>query len=337
MFRIPYDVIITKIKEQSKLTDAEINNRINDKLEQLSGLISKEGAAHIVANDLGVKLYEQISGPIKIKNLLLGMRSIETAGKVLRKFDTIEFEKEKIKGRVASLIIGDETGQIRLVLWNQQALMLGQIKEGDIVRVKRAYVKQNSSGKLEVHLGERGILQVNPPDILINQISEPDNNTIPRKWIFQVTQNDFMVEILGTIVQIFNPNFFEICPVCQKRIKQKENIFICEEHGEVTPDYSYVINAILDDGTGTMRCVFFRSQAEQLTKKTNAEILETKNVPLLFEQIKKEVLGTQLKVQGKVMSNSVFNRLELISRDIAIPDPEEELMILEEEERRIIS
>ncbi len=329
MFRIPYEDIISKIKEQSKLTDFEINTRINEKLSQLSGLISKEGAAHIVANDLGVKLYEQTNGTLKLKNILLGMRSIETAGKVIRKFDMVEFDKDKRKGRVASIIIADETAQSRLVLWNQQALMISQIKEGDIVKVKGAYVKQNNSGELEIHLGERGNLIINPSDILIKDTAEAEKKGIPRKMLFQITQSDFMVEIFATVVQIFNPNFFEICPICQKRIKQKDDSYVCDEHGAVTPDYSYVINAVLDDGTETMRCVFFRNQAELLTKRTNAEILETRKTPLLFENIKKHVLGTQIKMQGKVTYNNVFNRIEIICREILPLDPEQELKILE--------
>jgi hypothetical protein len=66
MINIPIDVIIEKITEQTDLKEEEVQNKINSKLEQLSGLISKEGAAHIVANELGVKLM-QTEGVMKIK------------------------------------------------------------------------------------------------------------------------------------------------------------------------------------------------------------------------------------------------------------------------------
>ena len=55
MFKLPLQDIINKIKEKTELSEAEINSKINQKLDQLSGLISKEGAAHIIANELGVK------------------------------------------------------------------------------------------------------------------------------------------------------------------------------------------------------------------------------------------------------------------------------------------
>ena len=69
MIQIPYEQVIDKIKETSGLDNAAIELKIRNKLDQLSGLISKEGAAHIVANELGVKLFEKVSGKVKIRLL----------------------------------------------------------------------------------------------------------------------------------------------------------------------------------------------------------------------------------------------------------------------------
>ena len=64
MLKIPLENIIEKIKQNTSLSEADINAKIDDKLKQLSGLISKEGAAHIIANELGVKLFEEVSGKL---------------------------------------------------------------------------------------------------------------------------------------------------------------------------------------------------------------------------------------------------------------------------------
>ena len=58
MMNMPYEVILERIKEKSELSEAEIIQKIDKKLDQLSGLISKEGAAHILANELGIKIFE---------------------------------------------------------------------------------------------------------------------------------------------------------------------------------------------------------------------------------------------------------------------------------------
>ncbi len=58
MINIPLNQIIAEIKDKTGLSEDEINKKINEKLKQLSDLISKEGAAHIIANELDVKLVE---------------------------------------------------------------------------------------------------------------------------------------------------------------------------------------------------------------------------------------------------------------------------------------
>ena len=54
MIDIPRAEIVTKIKEAKGLSEDEINAKIQEKLTQLAGLISEDGAAHIIANELGV-------------------------------------------------------------------------------------------------------------------------------------------------------------------------------------------------------------------------------------------------------------------------------------------
>ena len=121
MIRISYDDLINKITEKTGYTKETVEDLINKKVKQLSGLITKEGAAHIVANELGIKLVDKVSGRLQIKNVLVGMRDVEIVGLVKNNFGVREFSTEKRKGKVASLIIADETGTIRVVLWNDMA------------------------------------------------------------------------------------------------------------------------------------------------------------------------------------------------------------------------
>src|SRR3990167_1957944 len=121
MIKIPYEQIIEKIKNEANISESEIEEKINEKMKQLSGLISKEGAAHIVANEVGIKLFEAFSGKLQIKNILAGLRNVETVGKVLQTYELREFTTNERQGKVASMVIGDETGTIRVVLWGSQA------------------------------------------------------------------------------------------------------------------------------------------------------------------------------------------------------------------------
>ena len=172
MIKIPLNDIVSKIKEKSGLSEADINSKIDNKMSQLSGLITKEGAAHIVANELGIKLLESVSGRLQINNILEGMRSVETVGKVQRISGITEFQrKDGGSGKVGNLVIGDETGTIRAVLWGSQSDKLLNIKEGDIVKVVNGYVRLNNNAK-EIHLGDRSDILINPEGEIIGDIKE---------------------------------------------------------------------------------------------------------------------------------------------------------------------
>ena len=133
MIKIPYEQIIERIKNEAKISESEIDGKIKDKMKQLSGLISKEGAAHIVANELGIKLFDAFTGKLQIKNIIAGLRNVETVGKVLQTYELREFTTNERQGKVASLVIGDETGTIRVVLWGDQA---DNIKSITLMRIE---------------------------------------------------------------------------------------------------------------------------------------------------------------------------------------------------------
>ena len=141
-----------------------------------------------------------------------------------------------------------------------------------------------------------------------------------------MTENDQNVEILGTIVQVFDLRFFTVCPECNKRVYEKESGFECGAHGKVTPSYSYVMNVFLDDGTDNMRVVFWKNQAERLLGKTEAEMLQFKDDGQKFEEVKNDLLGNIVKLVGRVSKNEMFDRLEFNAQLVfPEPDPEEEL------------
>jgi len=331
MLQLPLADIYSKISDKTSLSDSEISAKIDEKLNQLSGLVSREGAAHIVANELGVKLFEQVSGKVQIKNILVGMRSVETVGKIMAVYEVREFQSEKRSGKVGSFMLGDETGTIRVVCWNEQADNLVNIKEGGIIRLKGGYVKDNNNRK-EVHLNERSVIVINPEGETIKEVKPAEPIAPNRKQIKDVTKNENNVALLATIVQAYEPKFFETCPECNRRIRPNEqNEFICQQHNKVKPSYAYVMNAVLDDGTETIRAVFFRNQANQLLKMDSDAILPFKEAPEKFEEIKNRLLGKIVHIVGRSAKNPMFGRVELIASDVnPDPDPEAEIKLLQQ-------
>jgi replication factor A1 len=335
MFKLPYEQIVAAIVQKTKLPESEIEIRVRDKLRHLSGLISKEGAAHIVANELGVKLLEPFSGKLQIKNIMPGMRDVETAGKVLQKFEVRSFNTGSRAGKVASFVIGDETDSIRVVMWGDQTDNMAKMNEGDVVSIVSGYVRENL-GRKELHVNEKSRLILNPEGVSITSaapagsFSASSKPQATRRDIKDLTEQDSNVEILGTLVQLFEPRFFEICRQCGKRAKMMDGIPTCQEHGPGEADYSYVVNAMVDDGTETIRAVFFREQAAALLSMGAKDVLHYKDNPATFESKKTELLGTIIKLTGRTTQNQMFNRVEFVVRGVDLnPDPKQELARLE--------
>ena len=330
--RIPFAEIREKILQSGKINSIELEGRMKEKINELSGLISEEGAAHIIANELGIELYSG-KEKLKIKELYSGMRNISTVGRITRKFEVREFAKGDKTGKVASLILGDETGTIRVVFWNDQADLFGALQEDETVLIKNAYVRENNGGK-EIHVNEQTEIKVNPEGEIISSVR--GNYDFERKNIAQLQDTMDKVEILGTIVQVFDPRFFRVCMECGKKVLDSEGRLSCAEHGEVKTALSCVLNLILDDGTGTIRGVFWRNQMQHLLNKSEVELNTYQENQSSFENVKTDLLGEQLKVRGRVKRNELFDRLEFNVQMVEKANPEEELARLEKMKRSFL-
>jgi len=74
-----YTQLIERIAKSSRLSVEDIERRIEAKRAKLSGLISKEGAAQIVASELGINFEKE---KMKVSELLPGMKKVNIVGKL---------------------------------------------------------------------------------------------------------------------------------------------------------------------------------------------------------------------------------------------------------------
>jgi replication factor A1 len=95
---------------------------------------------------------------LKIKDLRDKMRNISIEAKVTEKSDAREvmsrFKDETYK--VATAIVADETGTIKLTLWNDQ---INQVNVDDTVKVENGYVS-SFRGEIQLNIGRSGRLTV---------------------------------------------------------------------------------------------------------------------------------------------------------------------------------
>ena len=125
MINLSYEDIIGRIIAEKRVSQEEIELKIKEKINKFTDLITKEGAAHIVANEYGVKLVKEFDKKdIKINKLIPGYNNVDVTGKVVKLYGIREFNKENRQGKVANFLIGDESGITKVVLWDTNHIKL---------------------------------------------------------------------------------------------------------------------------------------------------------------------------------------------------------------------
>jgi len=192
-------------KVKDKVSLEEFKSRIDGKIKEHYGLLSEIGAAKLLAREMGATFEAPPQMSLKIKNLVPGMESVDVAGRVVSIYGVRSFNRESFSGKVSNILVMDETGSVRVVLWGEKAepVERGTINRGDIVQIRSGYTRTGLSGEVEVHVGRRGRILVNPA------ISEPmpelQETKVKIKDI-QVGMRDVTVE--GVISAISNVRTF---------------------------------------------------------------------------------------------------------------------------------
>jgi ssDNA-binding replication factor A large subunit len=326
---VSFEEILKEIVSKSGLSEQKILEKINEKYEEFSGLITKEGAAYIVARDLGIDLSAlERKRRLQIKNIFPGMKNINVIGRVFKISPITEFSRQNgTIGRVCNVFIGDETGFFRLPLWNDQVRNVEDrlVQEGDVVQITNGVARENIFGDIEISLGKYGNIRV------IEDLKEmPSKEELINKFFSLPTKITLIKDvtegnsrILGTIVHIFKGKFlFDICPICGTKIVNKK----CSTDGEVEPNKALVISGIIDDGTGTLRFALFRDLAEKFIGAKTDEI-EKMDENERHEFIKNKVLGKDIELLGRVRKSNISKRLEMIVSDV------KDLNIIEESKK----
>ncbi len=284
-----YDKILEKVSNISGIEKSEIDRRVEAKRSKLSGLISREGALQVIAAELGISFDNE---KLKIDELLPGMRKVNFTGKVIRLFPVREFTtKSGDKGKVANMIIADNTSNIKVVLWDVNHISL--IESGDVAEGVVVDIGAGSMRDAEVHLGSFSELKVS---------EESMDEVMMEKKVSEKRISDFnigeKVKVRAFIVSCFDPRFYQANIETGKKITEEELAM------GVPSEKKAILNIVIDDGTENMRAVLFHENVQKigLTEYDDAEVMS--------EQ-KNDLLGKEFYFIGTVRKNNYFNNVEL--------------------------
>ena len=93
-----------------------------------------------------------------VKDLQDGMKRVSVEAKVVDKGDPREV-KSRFKDetyRIVDAVVADETGSIKLTLWNEQ---IDQVNVGDNIKIDNGYIT-SFKGEIQLNVGKFGTLAV---------------------------------------------------------------------------------------------------------------------------------------------------------------------------------
>jgi hypothetical protein len=289
-----YEKILDRLSKVSGIEKEEIDRRVEAKRAKLSGLISREGALQVVAAELGISFDNE---KLKIDELLPGMRKVNFTGKVvsmqpIRTFTT----KSGEEGKVANMIVADDTSNIKVVLWDTNHISLlenGEILEGISIEIGSGNMRDG-----EVHMGSFSELKLSQEEFPEVKTEKP----LKEKEISEFQVGD-TITTRAFVVQSFDPRFYNANPENGKKVTD-------DEIAQGTPaEKRAILNVVIDDGTENIRAVLFHDTVRNLG-------LTAYDEPELMIQQKENLLGKEIFLKGDVRMNSYFNNPELIVNSV---------------------
>ncbi|MFB6123610.1 MAG: single-stranded DNA binding protein [Haloferacaceae archaeon] len=102
----------------------------------------------------------QVLDTYRVEDLSLGLSDVNLKGRVLDADDGVRtFDRDDgTEGKVANATLGDETGRVRVTLWDDMAETVTDLDPGTSVEVVDGYVRERD-GDLELHVGSRGAIE----------------------------------------------------------------------------------------------------------------------------------------------------------------------------------
>ncbi len=247
------DVIQRILSSRRDLTRNEILRMIEEKKASADGFFTDEAVARMVASDLEVEIpIESIQPRMKIKNLISGLNDVTVTGRIIIVYPPKTFTRSDMtEGRVAHLLIADRSGTLGIVLWDEKASILenGKIKQGQIAKFSHGYVRKGLDGKLELHIGQQGDIQISPPDT--GESTYPPVTHFLKK-IGEIAKKDRKTNIVGIIQRIHPESTFKRKDRTDGKVRRLQ----------------------LEDETGRITAVFWNKKVDELRDAKREDCLQ---------------------------------------------------------------
>jgi len=255
------EAYINKIIEDTGLSRTDIQSLVEEKKEELKGLISDEGALFVIAKELGVDVTSENKDllneiELNISDITLNMKNIVIVGRIKEIHRVNSFNKKSGEtGHVGSFLLHDNTGDIRIVLWDDQVSIFKdeRFEKNEIVKILNGNSKKGRFDGIEIHVGGFSKINLAPEDV--------DYKKYP-KIIEELTKIQEINEKLGSLStegKVTN------------RFPVKDFIRKDGQNGRVS-------SIILRDSTGKVRVTFWNEDIEKIENVEVGDFISLTNL-----------------------------------------------------------
>jgi len=201
------EIIVAILAKQPELSEQQIQEMLIQERARSGGLIGDETLLRLIAAKYGVEVtkHVELNGILASGRLFSGLNDVSVEGKLVAVFPVRNFGGEK-SGKLANLMIVDEEGILRVVLWNDKAEIVerGQLQVGQNVRFLHGYTREDQYGKVELHLGIKSRVEISSED---SQIGYPDVEKFVSK-ISEIVNTFSNVHLSGRVKEVFGSKLF---------------------------------------------------------------------------------------------------------------------------------
>lgn len=248
------DLIQEILQKNPLISQEQILEKLQAERSRTGGLLGDETLLRLIAAKFGVQVQQNMihnSGILSTSRLYAGLYDVTVAGRLIAVFPAKTFQGAEKSGKFATLMLADNEGILRVVLWNEKAELVekGELKAGQAVRLVHGYTREDRYGKTELHLGNKSQIEHEPE-------TKADKYPSIEKFATKInTLNNLSgnVNLTGDIKKVLGESTF---------IRSDSSV------GTVT-------RLTLMDDSGEVTVVFWNEKATELenTLKANARLL----------------------------------------------------------------
>jgi len=269
------------LSKRTDLSQEQIVALIEEKKKEGRGLLSDEGAARLVAEELLVQTHGMNLGRMQVKNLVSGLNDVTISGRVLLSWPPQEFQRrDGTHGRLMRFILFDRTGRVACALWDRHvdiASGAGNI-QGRVIRIGHAYTRQGMAGEPEVHAGERSTVEIDPQDLPTTDFPDFKELITP---LGKVADGMNQVNAVGVVQS--EPRYYSFA---------KE-----DRTGSV-------LRTLLADESGTIPFVAWNERAEELRMMQKGHIIQVLNARTRLDNNARPELHAEKRSQVTILPSA---------------------------------